>query len=112
MNAHDYERLSDPELIALFDRLFPHGFAGPDVLVEIAPDGWEQSPLLACFHPSIERILEEQLQFHRNIEELGEMLRRHGKASPADDTPQPEPTLESVSREHQPCPVRQDEEVT
>lgn len=43
-------RLTDAELHALFDRLFPHGFAGADVLAEVAPDGWEQSPLLACFH--------------------------------------------------------------
>jgi hypothetical protein len=31
------------------------------VLDEIAPEGWERSPLLACFHPSIERIFEERL---------------------------------------------------
>jgi hypothetical protein len=112
MNAREYERLSDPELIALFDRLFPHGFAGRDVLAEIAPEDWDRSPLLACFHPSIERILEEQLQFHRNLEERGDLMRRHDKGMPAEDTLRPEPTLESVTREHQPSPVRQDEEVT
>jgi len=112
MNARENERLSDPELVAFFDRLFPLGFAGPDVLADIAPDGWDRSPLLACFHPSIERILEEQLQFHRNAEELGEMLRRHGKGTPADDTPRAEPTLESVTREHHPSSVQQDDGVT
>ncbi len=112
MNARDNERLSDPELLALFARLFPQGFAGPDVLADIAPDGWERSPLLACFHPSIERILEEQLQWHRRSEELGELLRRRGKASRAEVKTQPEPTLESVTREYQPSPVRQDKEVT
>ncbi len=112
MNARENERLSDPELVALFDRLFPLGFAGPDVLADIAPDGWDRSPLLACFHPSIERILEEQLQFHRNTEELGEMLRQHGKGTLADDAPRAEPTLESVTREYQPSPVQQDDEVT
>jgi hypothetical protein len=112
MNDRDNKRLTDAELLALFDRLFPQGFAGSDVLADIAPDGWERSSLLACFHPSIERILEEQLQFHRNIEELGQLLRRHGKAASADDNPRPEPTLESVTREHQPGPVQQDEELT
>jgi hypothetical protein len=28
------KRLTDPELHALFDRFFPHGFAGADVLAE------------------------------------------------------------------------------
>lgn len=45
---------------ALFDRLFPRGFAGQDVLDEIAPrDG--NGYRLACFHPPIERIFEERL---------------------------------------------------
>ena len=41
--------LSEAELLAEFDRLFPHGFAGPDVLQELAPAGWESSPLAAVF---------------------------------------------------------------
>ena len=69
-STHDHERLADPELHAFFDRLFPRGFAGADVLAEIAPDGWEQSPLLACFHPSVERVFEESRQLHRNIAAL------------------------------------------
>jgi hypothetical protein len=64
------KRLPDAELRTLFDRLFPHGFAGPDLIDEIAPDGWEHSPLLACFHPSIERLLEERLSMYRHLEEL------------------------------------------
>jgi hypothetical protein len=47
---------SDEELHAEFDRLFPHGFAGPDVLRELAPGGWENSPLLAVFHPSVDQL--------------------------------------------------------
>lgn len=53
------ERLTDAELHALFDRLFPNGFAGDDVLSELAPGGWEQSRLVACFHPSVEQKYEE-----------------------------------------------------
>lgn len=56
MDEWQNERLTDAELHALVDRLLPHGFTGADVLAEIAPDGWEQSPLLACFHPSVERV--------------------------------------------------------
>ena len=35
----DEERLTDHELWASFDRLFPSGVAGPDVLAAIAPEG-------------------------------------------------------------------------
>lgn len=45
------KRLSEPELREFFQQLFPNGFAGTDVVQEIAPDGWVKSPLLACHHP-------------------------------------------------------------
>ena len=54
MDDEQAKRLNDTELKEFFDRLFPHGFAGADVLAEIALEGWEKSPLLACFHPSVE----------------------------------------------------------
>src|SRR5262249_27227494 len=121
MNRHD-KRLSDPELIALFDQLFPEGLAGPDVIAEIAPAGWERSPLIACFHPSVYGSSEEQRQSHRNVEELDKLRRRRdsppegsgaaASAAASDNEPQDEPTLESGRREHQPQPVRQSEEVT
>lgn len=67
MEDRQNQRLTDAELHVFFDRLFPHGFAGADVLAEVAPDGWEQSPLLLCFHPSVEQRFEESVQLHRNI---------------------------------------------
>jgi hypothetical protein len=102
--------MSEAEMHALFDRLFPRGFAGQDVLDKIAPEGWERSPLLACFHPSIERIFEERLLMRRNLEELRRMRRRHNGS--ATDVSSPEPTLEDVWKEYQPSPVDQDAEVT
>lgn len=81
--------LTDAELHALFDRL-PHGFAGADVLAEVAPDGWEQSPLLACFHPSVERVFEDRVLVHRNLEKLRSM--RRSKDGAVEDTPRPEPS--------------------
>ena len=111
MDTWQKERLTDDELRALFDRLFPHGLAGADVLAEIAPEGWEQSPFLACFHPSIERVFEERLQMHRNLEALRTAPRRRDRAA-LNQAPPPEPTLEEVRLEYQPQPVRQDEELT
>lgn len=112
MDRQHTGRLTDAELLSLFDQLFPHGFGGVDVLSEIAPAGWEQSSLLACFHPSVQRIFEEQLQICRNIEALRRARNCRNKAAETDDAPLAEPTLEEVRREYQPRSVRQDEELT
>jgi hypothetical protein len=101
-------RLTGRELHALFDSLFPHGFAGADVLDEIAPVGWERSPLLACFHPSVEQLFAERVAIHRNLEEL----RRVGRRGETALEPRPAPTLDEVRREYEPSPVREEEEVT
>ena len=104
------KRLSDAEQTAFFDRLFPHGFAGADVLAEIAPDGWEKSPLLACFHPSPEQVFKEALQIHRNLEGLMRPRREHepDESSPA---PRPEPTLAEIRAQWKDEPVNVAEEV-
>ena len=102
-------RLADAELHAFFDCLFPHGFAGADVLADIAPEGWEQSPLLACFHPSLEQRYEEAVQLHRNLEELSRAMRR--KDAPERE-PRPEPTLDEIRSECRAEPVNVQEEVT
>lgn len=102
--------MSEAKVHALFDRLFPRGFAGQDVLDEIAPEGWERSPILACSHPSVERIYEERVLMHRNLEEL-RSLRRRRDGSVADASP-PEPTLEDVQKQYEGSPVEQDAEVT
>jgi hypothetical protein len=75
MEDRHTRHLTDTELYSLFDQLFQDGLAGQDVLTEIAPEGWANSPLLACFHPSVERVFEERLQMHRNLERL--LPKRH-----------------------------------
>jgi hypothetical protein len=80
------------------------------VLAEIAPEGWEHSPLLACFHPSAEQLFEERVAIHRNLEGWRRLGRRREGAAALE--PRPEPTLEDVRREYQPSPVNVEEEVT
>jgi hypothetical protein len=99
----DTDRLSDRECEAVFDRLFPFGFAGTDVLAEIAPDGWDQSPLLAVFHPSAEQVHREAVQMHRNIRSP---FRRRERG---DD--RPEPILDDIRRNWSDEPVDRDREV-
>jgi hypothetical protein len=111
MNDEQRPRLDDAELKGFFDRLFPTGVATPDVLAEFAPDGWEKSPLLACFHPSVEQVFKEQLQVHRNIEELVR-IRREREPNNPELAPRAEPTLEEVRAEWKESPVIMAEEVT
>jgi hypothetical protein len=89
------DRLSDNECERIFARLFPHGFGGEDVLAEIAPAGWEASAWIPVFHPSVQRVFQESLQLHRNIERL-----RLGRTQ----EPNPPPTFEGIQAEYEPTP--------
>ncbi len=103
MTNFDTDRYSEAELEAEFDRLYPDGFAGPDVLEEIAPGGWENSPLLAVFHPSPAQTYEEAVRFHRN---LGNLRR------PDDQRPVPaEPTFDEVARDFRERPIEAEQEI-
>ena len=103
MMDFDSNSYSEADLEAEFDRLFPQGFAGPDVLQELAPGGWENSPLLAVFHPSMAQTYEESLRFHRNMCQL---------RGPNDRRPMPpEPTRDEVARDFRERPIEVEREV-
>jgi hypothetical protein len=95
-NSADH-RYSDAELEAEFGRLFPHGLAGADVLAELAPQGWGNSPLLAINHPSLDRCFQEAVQSHRN---LCSLLRPEDKKLPS-----AEPTLDEVAARYKETPI-------
>ncbi len=96
------ERLSDDEIKAEFAILFPHGWAGSDVLAELAPRGWAESPLVGIYHPSAAQAYEESLRMHRNLSGL--------RGKPGDTPPAPEPTLEEVKAGHHEAPVETERE--
>jgi hypothetical protein len=103
MTEFDANSYGEEELEAEFDALFPQGFAGADVLQELAPDGWAKSPLLPIFHPSPEQIYEETLRIHRNML----AMRR-----PDDDRPvPPEPTLDEIAGDFLARPIEVESEV-
>ena len=110
MDDSEILRLADIELDAFFDQLFPNGFAGEDVLNEIAPDGWKYSPLLSCFHPSAEQLFKERLQIHRNIEGFIKAMRK--RSDQATHVPRPEPKLEEIRAEWKETQVNIADEVT
>jgi hypothetical protein len=99
----DTNSYSDLELEAEFDRLFPQGFARPDVLQELAPGGWEDSPLLAVFHPSPAQTFEETLRLHHNLCQL---------RGPNDQRSMPpEPTRDEVARDFRERPIEAEREL-
>ncbi len=84
----------DAECAALMLALFPHGWASDDVLSEIAPGGYENSPLAAAFHPTVEQVYREAVAQHRHMRGL------FNDRSPPE--PRPEPTLEDIARDFHP----------
>jgi hypothetical protein len=104
MAEFEPDRFSEADSQAEFARLFPQGFASRDVLEEIAPEGWEHSPLRAVFHPTLQQVYTETLRFHQNLQNL----------RPPDDQRlmSPQPTLNEVARDFHEEPIEPKREVS
>lgn len=100
---NDSTRYDETNCVAVFDRLFPQGFAGDDVLDEIAPERWARSPLAAAFHPSVDQIYEECVQLHRNMQSLWGRDARSSLEPPA--------TRDEIAREFKQTPIETEREV-
>jgi len=111
MEDNETTRMSDAELRKFFGQMFPDGFAGADVVREIAPAEWKSSPLFACFHPSPEQVLAELLRMHRVSQELRALRCKNTLEEP--ERPDiAEPTIEQVLAEWEDQPVNLTDEVT
>lgn len=112
MDDRRNERLTDGELHALFDRLFPQGFAGagscPTSRRRVG-NSRRCSP--AFIRPSSNHTRRRRTR-HRNIGALRNARRRTGGEVQESKRGSSEPTLEEVRRDYQPTPVRSHEEVT
>ena len=97
--SDDVRRYDDGELAAEFESLFPQGWAGADVMRELAPEGWATSPLCAIYHPTAAQVHEETVRMRRNIENLP--LTRRPDAPP----------LAEITAEHVDSPVEADREL-
>src|SRR5947207_9337833 len=86
----------------LFAALFPNGFAGEDVLAEIAPEGWSQSTLRFVFHPMVDQVYFEAVRTHKSVNNL---FRRE-----TEDAAEPEPTREKIAAEYQDRPIEVERE--
>jgi hypothetical protein len=86
------ERLTDAQCWILFERLFPNGLDDRALVEELAPEGWDRSPLLLVYHPTVEQVYEETLKIREN-------LRNPLKREPASPEVNPPLSLDAVRRE-------------
>jgi len=94
---------TDAECQTLFASLFPAGFAGKDVLNEMAPEGWPDSTLHFIFHPTLEQLHWERVQLHHNLQNWPWISK--------DRLDEPEPTLEETRADYQDSPIDTTREV-
>ena len=114
MEIFNRARYDECECVEVFRRMFPHGFAGADVMSEVAPEGWERSPLVAVFHPTVEQVFEEAVQSHHHMRELKQLLGKakapdHSDAGDEDDSDSSDsPTLAEIRARFQTTPIEPD----
>lgn len=77
-------QLTDQQALDFLARLFPGGLGDAQLLAELCPDGWENSPLRRAFHPGPERLYEEHCASMKNLERF----------SRSPEPPEPLPTYE------------------
>lgn len=91
-------RLNAEQVWQVLAQLFPAGLGDAALRGELAPEGWEASPLLRVFHPSVGQCYAEALAFHANLEQIVPRTRRAH--------PVPPPSLEETQPEYREEPVQ------
>jgi hypothetical protein len=86
------ERLTEVQCWALFERLFPDGLDDGALVEELAPEGWDRSPLLLVSHPTAEQVYQETMQIRENLRNLL-------KKEPVPPKEEPPLTLDAVRRD-------------
>lgn len=95
--------LTDQEAFAFLETLFPKGLKDRALIAELCPEGWEMSPLFACYHPAPEVRYEEHLAFSRNLKNLFAGRKRKSGEPGAEIPPdEPEPTFEEFLAKNPP----------
>jgi hypothetical protein len=64
------DKLTEAQCWTLFERLFPNGLDNRTLVEELAPEGWDRSPLLLVYHPTAEQLYEETLKIRENLRNL------------------------------------------
>ena len=94
--------LDEQEAMAFLRSLFPGGLKDPALISELCPEGWEASPLFACYHPSPEVRYAESLEFSRNLKNLTFLMSRRKVESAQAPPDEPELTFEEFLAKNPP----------
>ena len=100
--------LSENEACAFLESLFPGGLKDPVLIAELCPDGWENSPLFACYYPSPRVRYEEDLKFKQNFKRLGlalQMKQEEPREGAKDLPDEPELSFEEYLLQNPPAQV-------
>lgn len=94
--------LSDQEAFAFLGNLFPGGLKDAVLIAELCPEGWEKSPLYACYHPAPEVVYREHIAFTRNLRSLFPRKRETVAGEVALTPEEPERTFAEFLAAHPP----------
>jgi hypothetical protein len=100
--------LSENKAYAFLETLFPSGLKDPILIAELCPDGWENSPLFACYYPSPRVRYEESLNWSQNFKRLGlsrQMKLEEPREGTKDLPDEPEPSFEEYLLQNPPAQV-------
>jgi hypothetical protein len=95
-------RLTEAQCWELLIQLFPDGLEDSALIEELAPEGWERSPLRHVFHPTVEQVYEEAVRIHTNVQKVLPAGARMQETAP--------PSFEEIRREYREEPIRPREE--
>lgn len=96
------QRLTEEQSWNLLTQLFPNGLEDSALIQELAPEGWEESPLRHVFHPTVEHAYAEAVRIHTNIQRLFPAGARTHETAP--------PSFDEIRRQYREGPVRSREE--
>lgn len=88
----------DDELVRAFNRMYPNGFGGADVIAAIAPDGWDKSPWGGPKVP-FELPPDMQKMFDESTAQMKKFLEMAKQFEP------PPPTAAEIDAKYGPKPV-------
>ena len=92
--SYDDLSLDEYEALAFLRNLMPMGFAGVDILAELAPTGWKICELIRAFYPTAEQLNAEKLAVD---EEDGQGCQRQLEDDVEGDCPEvPFPDLDQI----------------
>ncbi len=95
-------RFTEEQSWRVLTQLFPGGLEDSALIRELAPEGWEESPLRRVFHQTVDQVYEEAVRIHTNLQKFFPAGARAHEAAP--------PSFHEIRRDYREELVRPREE--